>query len=159
MASQVPREFLIGNFKPAQRVKLREKRQKSGKKRAARPGNSELHLKAIRMCPCVVSLLMPAGDPHHIQSETGERGMQQRSTDKWALPMRRQFHDALHAVGSKNELRQLREWGIEDPHGLAAALWAARPEVDKPIAVRDAVAAMTRIIFAHVRGPDKGQKP
>lgn len=36
----------------------------------------------------------------------------------------------------------LKEWGIEDPLELAAALWAASPNVPM----------MTKIILAHKRG-------
>jgi hypothetical protein len=156
MAQEVFRQQVIGNFKPTTRARLKAKRTKSADKRRARPGNSDLHLTAIRLCPCIVTLRMPAGDPHHLQAETGERGMQQRSTDKWALPMRREYHDLLHKKGSKNELAQLADWGIEDPHGLAKALWAVRPESSKPAVMRDAVAAMTRIIFAHCKGTRGG---
>lgn len=158
MASQVPREFVIGNFKPPKREKLKANRQKSSKKREARPGNSELHLKALRLCPCIVTLQMPAREVHHLKSGTGERGMQQRSTDKWGLPLRRDYHDALERVGSRKEITLLADWGIAEPLDLAAALWAVRPTADKPAAMRDAVAAMTKIIFAHCAGTKSGFK-
>jgi hypothetical protein len=156
MAQEVFRQQVIGNFKPTAGARLKSKRTKSAEKRRKRPGNSNLHLTAIRLCPCIVTLRMPAGEVHHLKSGTNERGTQQRSSDKWGLPMLHSFHMALEARGSRNEIAQLAEWGIEDPQGLAKALWAVRPGSSKPAAMRDAVAAMTRIIFAHCKGTRGG---
>lgn len=106
------------------------------KERAAdkRPGMSEKHLECIRQMPCCVTLRVPAGECHHLKG-TGERGMGLRSTDRWAVPLSHDKHMELERIGSRNEVRWFQEHGIEDPHELAAALWANTGDLPRMIAV------------------------
>ena len=139
MASQIPRERVFGNFKPTRTHRAAEKRAKPAKKRAGREGNDLGHLAAIRQCPCIATLKMPAGEAHHLKLGTGERGAGMRSSDRWAVPITRGPHEEVEAGGARREHAILKRWGITDPLGLAAALWAASPDVAK----------MTKIILAH----------
>lgn len=134
-------EKVVGNFRPTKAKRIRDRLAKPAKKRAARPGNSEEHLVALRKCPCVVTLRVPAGEAHHLKM-TGERGAGMRSSDKWAVPLSHVPHMELEREGSRNERRWFEKHGIDAPLDLAAALWSASPDV----------AAMTRIILAHRKG-------
>ena len=129
---------VLGNFKPSRTARQKAKASKSSEKRADRPGNSEEHLAALRKCPCVVTLRVPAGEVHHLK-QTGERGAGMRSSDKWGVPLSHAVHMELEREGSRNERRWFEKHGIEAPLDLAAALWNASPDV----------AAMTKIIIAH----------
>lgn len=132
-------EKVLGNFKPTKAQRIKEKTAKPARKRAARPGNSEEHLAAIRKLPCCVTLRTPAGDPHHLKNGTGERGAGMKSSDRWAVPLCRAAHEDLERVGARNEPRWFKDHGIENPLDLAAALWAASPNIE----------AMTKIVLAH----------
>lgn len=129
----------LGNFKPPKSKRLEAKRQKPAKKRAARLGNSDDHLAALRKCPCCITLQMPAGEVHHLKFGTNERGTGMKSSDRWGVPLSRKPHDEVERVGTHNEPRWFADHGIESPLDLAAALWNASPDV----------AAMTKIILAH----------
>ncbi len=131
---------LIGNFKPSRTARQKAKASRSADKRAERPGNSEEHLAALRKCPCVVTLRVPAGEVHHLKM-TGERGAGMRSSDRWGIPLSHAPHMELEREGSRNERRWFEKHGIDAPLDLAAALWNASPDV----------AAMTKIIMAHRR--------
>ena len=128
------RERVIGNFKPSMTDRQKAKSSKSRVKREERDGNDAAHLEYIRRLPCCVSLAVPCGEAHHLQ-QTGERGMGQRSTDKWAVPLTHALHMELHRLGSRKETGWFRERGIEAPLDLAAALWAASPDVAKGTAI------------------------
>lgn len=145
MASEIPRERVLANFKPSTTERLRAKSREKRAKRSERPGNSEEHLAALRKCPCAATLTMPAGEVHHLKFGTGERGTGMRSSDRWGVPLSRAPHDEIERVGSRNEHAKFAEWGISDPLGLAAALWSASPDVKR----------MTAIIFA-ARGLKRG---
>lgn len=132
---ELRKPLVYGNFKPPKRERLKKKVRSADK----RSGMSEKHLQLIRKLPCVACLKMPAGTAHHIKTGTGERGVGLRSTDKWAVPLCWPDHEELERAGSRNEIRWFREHGIDDPHGLAAALWNASG--DLPM--------MTKIVFAH----------
>lgn len=136
MATEIPREKVIGNFKPSVSERLAEKARDD---REDREGNDDAHLAALRKCPCVATLRVPAGEVHHLKFGTRERGMGRRSSDQWGIPLSRIPHDEIERVGSRNEHAKMKEWGIDDPLGLAAALFAASPNV----------AMMTKIILAH----------
>jgi len=138
MASEVPREKEVGIFKPTATDRLAAKRAKPRDKRAARPGNSEEHLEALRQCPCVVTLRVPAGEVHHLKYGTGERGAGMRSSDRWGLPITRGPHDEIERAGSRNETAVLAGMGVKNPLDLAAALWGASPDVKR----------MTKVIYA-----------
>ena len=133
---------IIGNFKPAKSERIARKLAKPREKRAARPGNSEAHLSALRRCPCVATLKMPAGEVHHLKQGTGERGAGLRASDRWGVPLSRVPHEIVERAGSRRETATLASLGVRDPIGLASALWQASPNV----------AAMTKIILAHHKG-------
>lgn len=139
MASEIAREKVFGNFKPSRTEREKAKRARPAEKRRERPGNCDEHLAAIRKCPCIATLKVPAGEAHHLKSGTGERGAGMRSSDRWAVPVTRDPHERIERAGSRNEGAVLKEWGITDPLGLANALWEASPDVAK----------MTKIILAH----------
>ena len=138
---------VIGNFKASRTQRQKAKASKASTKRADRPGNSEEHLAAIRKCPCVVTLRVPAGEAHHLKQGTGERGAGMRSSDKWAIPLSHVPHMELERESSRNEAKWFERHGVDAPLDLAAALWAASPDVAK----------MTKIILAH-RGASHGSK-
>lgn len=98
-----------------------------GRKRDRRGGMSRKHLANLRHQPCVACFKEPAGTVHHLKSETGERGMGLRSTDKWGLPMCPICHEDIERSGTKNERAVFLGWGV-DPHALAAQLWDVRDE-------------------------------
>ena len=108
-------------------------------KREPREGNSPAHLACIRKLPCCLCGAQPA-DPHHLM-QTGERGMGMRSPDRYAIPLCRHHHDALHSNGSKNEETFLAEQGI-DGRALAAALWRLTGDIE----------AMHRAVFRAWQG-------
>lgn len=120
---------VIGNWKPSATEKQEAKAAKPRLKREGREGNSEEHLAYIRKLPCCVTLRTPCGEAHHLQSGTGERGMQQRSTDRWTVPLTHALHMELHRLGSKREGGWFKERGIPAPLDLAAALYSASPDV------------------------------
>lgn len=132
-------EKVVGNFKPPKSARVKAKIAKPRAKRAAREGNSDAHLEAIRKLPCCVTLRVPAGEAHHLKYGTGERGAGMRSSDRWAVPLSHGPHMELEAVGARNEPRWFKDYGIESPIDLAAALWAASPNIE----------AMTKIVLAH----------
>jgi hypothetical protein len=125
------------NFKKPKDGRKRKNSQRSRK----RPGMSADHLSLIRQMPCCITLVMPGGEAHHVKSNTGERGMGLRSTDKWAVPMAHEPHMEVERVGSRKERIWFRERGI-DVHALAAALWANTGDLPRMIAV----------LMVHVRG-------
>lgn len=137
MASQVREANQLANFKPS-----REKRQKEKNrdKRKDRPGNSEAHLAALRLCKCIATGKRPAGEVHHLKHLTGERGAGLRSSDKWGVPLSRAPHDEVERAGARNEWAVMKRWGILRPLDLAAALYAASPDIE----------TMDKIIDAHV---------
>jgi len=136
-AQQVPKPHVYGNFKKPKTPK----RMTNSKRAQKRAGMSADHLACIRKLPCCVSLKTPAGECHHLKG-TGERGIGLRSTDRWGLPLSHELHMDLERAGSRNEVRWFREHGIENPHALAAALWANTGDLGKMIAV----------IIAHRKG-------
>lgn len=138
MATQIRREPLLANFKPPKSKRIKAKQRDT---REDRDGNSNAHLAAIRKCPCCITLKVPAGEAHHLKAGTGERGAGMRSSDKWAVPLCRSAHEEVERIGSRNETKWFADHGIASPIDLAAALWAASPDV----------ATMTKIILAHRR--------
>lgn len=138
---------IYGNFKTPVVDRLKEKIRD---KHDDREGNDSSHLAALRKCPCVVTLRVPAGEVHHLKSLGAgkERGIGRRASDRWGVPLSRAPHEGVEAVGSRNELRWFSEHGITDPHELAAALWAVRPSNGSAKAIKAATEAMTKIIIA-----------
>lgn len=134
-----PHEF--GNFRPTKTKRLKAKAAAPKLKREAREGNSEKHLSAIRTLPCCIPGCCVVGcDPHHLKTGLAklERGMGQRATDRWTLPMCRGHHDEIEAIGSRREEKWFLDRAIE-AIDLAAALWTVSPEKG----------AMARIVLAH----------
>jgi hypothetical protein len=138
MASQLTPGNTIGNFKPPRK----DRGHKQSNAVAERPGMSEEHCAAIRKCPCTACLKIPAGEIHHLKSQTGTRGMGIRSTDKFGVSLCRQHHDEIERSGTKNEAAKFQSWGIADVLDLAAGLWAVSPDVPK----------MTKVIIANKTG-------
>lgn len=129
-------EKVLGNFRPTVTQRVKAKRDRDP--RADREGNDAKHLAAIRKLPCCIPGCNIVGcDPHHIKS-AGERGMQLRAPDKWALPLCRQHHDEVERIGSRNEVRWFRHRGVHCLD-LCKALWGFRADAG----------AMTRIILAN----------
>lgn len=136
MAEQIHRPTGVANFKPAKSARIKAKQRDT---REDREGNSNAHLEAIRKCPCIVTLRVPAGEAHHLKQGTGERGAGMRSSDRWAVPLCRSAHEEIERIGSRNETAWLQARGVPSPIDLAHALWKASPDV----------AAMMKIILAH----------
>lgn len=145
MASQVPRDPVIGNFKPSRSERAKAKAARDP--RADREGDCEKHRAAIKRLPCCIPGCNKVGvDGHHLK-QTGERGGAMRSPDKYLVPLcRMPHHDEVERIGSKNELRWFEDRGI-DALQLCGDLWAA-PRGDS--------AAMTRIVLAHKASSRKG---
>jgi hypothetical protein len=141
-------EKVFGNFKTPVVDRLKEKHRD---KHDDREGNDSNHLAALRKCPCIVTLKMPAGEVHHLKSLGAgkERGVGRRASDRWGVPLSRIPHESLEAVGSRNELKWFAEHRLGDVHEIAAALWAVRPSDGSAKAIKMATEAMTRIIVAH----------
>ena len=140
MASEIYREQVIGNFKPKRAERLRAKKSPADKRKKL-PGNSEQHLAAIRTLPCVIPGCMICDcDPHHLKSgpASSERGMGQKATDRWAVPLCRRHHDEVEPLSSRAELAWFEKHGVE-PLELAAALWMVSPDR----------ASMARIVLVH----------
>ena len=115
-------EKKLANFRKA-RETGEVKPHKNSEKYKERPGMSEDHLALIRRMPCCVTLAMPGGEAHHLKQGTGERGMGQRSTDKWAVPMAHNPHMEVENAGSRNETAWFKAHGIDDVQLLARDLW------------------------------------
>lgn len=121
-------------FKPPRQPKRREPNAAS-----KRPGMSPKYLAAIRRMPSCLSGHRPC-DPHHLKcGQAGkERGVGLRATDRWAIPITRDEHNAIERLGSRMEF----DWFINrdvNPLELATALWSAFPDEEK----------MLRVIQAH----------
>jgi hypothetical protein len=130
MASEIYKEKVYGDF----RVR-RSKQPKEPSSRSERPGNSEHHLFLIRQMPCSVCLVSrPTAiiDPHHLRGgeAAAERGVGMRASDKWAVPLCRMHHDALHRISSRREKQWFYDGGI-DPYDLAVALWVSTGDIDR----------------------------
>lgn len=138
-AGRVPQPRVLANFKPSKTERLKEKRtHKTAYER--REGNSKMHKKAIQACPCCVCGAVAPSEPHHLKQGTGERGTSMRSTDKYLLPLCHEDHiNGVEKVSSARETSWFKAHGIDEPLDLAAALYAASPDVAK----------MTKIIIAH----------
>lgn len=136
MATEIAKTRVFGNFKPTKTAISTRGRKPAAEKRE---GMSKSHLADIRKLPCCGCLKVPAGEAHHLKQGTGERGTGMRSTDKRAVPLCRTHHEEIERVGSKNEHAQFAKWGIDDPLGLAKALWDSRGDVPR----------MTHILLAH----------
>jgi hypothetical protein len=92
-----------------------------------------VYLAYVRGLPCLICGY-PRSDPAHLRSaarQYGKRqcGMGEKPDDRWVLPLCRHHHDEQHR---HNELQWWASYGIPDPHALAIALYAARPNASRP---------------------------
>lgn len=133
MASEIYRERRYGNFKPPRA----QRGHRNSNWRNEREGQSAAHLSAIRKLPCAVGGAGPV-EAHHLKALTKERGMAVRSTDRWAVPLSHDEHMSVERAGTRNEIAWFKARGIEDPHGLAAALFAASPDLERMKLIVDA---------------------
>lgn len=129
MSSEIRKDVVIGNFKKP----MSERKHKNSDWRNRRPGMDPEHVANIQRLPCCLpGCKAKASEPHHLK-ETGakERGMGVKSTDKHLVPLCHEHH--IHGVercGSRGEIRWFRDRGVEALE-LAAALWAARGDLEK----------------------------
>lgn len=109
-----------------------------------REGMSPRHLALIRQLSCCVTGRPGPNDPHHIKSgpAKAERGTSLKATDRWAVPLCREAHNAVEDVGSRNEEEWFRARGIEDVVALATDLWAATGNLE----------LMRAVVWAHQNG-------
>lgn len=136
MSGQINRPRVFGNFK-APKGYGRVKRENS-KNYKNRPGMSDKHLDCVRSLSCCVCSKGPRSECHHLKAGTNERGMGQRSSDRFAVPLCRDHHHDVEHVGTKNEQAWFEGYGI-DALALADALWHSTGAVD----------LMQRIVRAH----------
>lgn len=138
MASQVPREHVLGNFKKPRAERLAEKTSDTHNDRE---GNSHAHAALIRKLPCCVCPKTPGGTIHHLKA-TGLRGAGMKSPDKCGVPMCHECHlQGVERVGSRNELAWFSKRGIEALE-LAAALWKSTGDLPR----------MVKIVIEHKAG-------
>jgi hypothetical protein len=132
---------VYGNFRPGVSERAKEKATRTSAQER-REGNCEKHLAILRLCPCAITLKMPAGEVHHLKSGAAakDRGVGMRAQDKWGIPLEHFTHMDLERYGSRREYEYLAARGLHDPCGLAAALWECATKT---------VEAYTAIILAH----------
>jgi hypothetical protein len=136
---------VYGNFRPS--IKDRAKKHVSAQER--REGNSKDHLELIRRLPSCVSGIAGPCDPHHLKSgpAKAERGVQQKATDRWTVPLKRHEHDELERIASRYEELWFKERGVDDVVELANALWVNTGDLER----------MLRVMQAHVGRPRRGR--
>lgn len=122
----------------------RRSRKSAIERRKRRDGNSESHLRLVRLLPCCITGKAGPNDPHHLRCGPAkdERGTGQKATDQWTVPLCRALHDEAHRVGSRAEEAWFRRHGIDDIVELAAALKRVTGDLD----------AMRRVLWAHMKG-------
>jgi hypothetical protein len=127
---------VYGNFRPS--LKERSKKHVSSQER--REGNSQAHLALVRRLPSCVSGVAGPCDPHHLKSgpAKAERGVQQKATDRWVVPLKRHEHDELERIASRYEELWFKERGVDDVVELAAALWANTGDLERMWKVQQA---------------------
>jgi len=127
MATQVKKQItaqVTPRFKKSRSQRVNERKNKSAVKRAKRPGNDLAHLKNIKRLPCIVTGVRHNMDPHHLKC-MGERGAGMRSTDSKAVPLTREQHNKVEALGSSHDEQWFWDHGI-DCKKLANELWLMR---------------------------------
>lgn len=80
-------------------------------------GRDPAYLDWIRHQPCCVSQRKDTVIAHHIQTNSS-RGLGQKPSDYWSVPLTNHLHMELHTIGEKSFWRQ--RLGIDEPHSLAA---------------------------------------
>lgn len=93
-----------------------------------RDGMSASYLANIRQCCCLIcgGDWFGSTDPHHLM-RSGEHAAGRRSSDRWAVPLCRIHHNALHADG--NEDAWFAKHNI-DGRAIAKALWSKRDDLE-----------------------------
>lgn len=129
MGSEIRKNRVFGNFK-----KSIAKRKAKPDKKKSRPGNSQDHLALVRQLPCLKCLELPCGEVHHLKFGTGERGMGQRSTDRWGVPLCHEHHMEVERAGTKNETKWFAHIGV-DALDFANNLWHATGSLPRMLAV------------------------
>jgi hypothetical protein len=91
------------------------------------------YLAYVRTLPCLICRRL-GSDPAHLRAaapQYGKRqcGMGEKPDDCWALPLCRTHHDDQHRI---NEMRWWARHGFHDPHAVAIALYASRPNKQPP---------------------------
>lgn len=133
MATEIYKEKVYGNF----RKRFPEKRKPAFEER---DGMDSKHCALIRLMPCCVTLVQPAGTIHHLKSGPAakERGVGLRATDRWGIPMSWDSHAEIERIGSRKERQWFLDRGI-DPHDLAVSLWNGTGDLER----------MVKILLAH----------
>lgn len=91
------------------------------------------HERFIAGLPCCVTGRTDGIQVHHLlRTPNHEHGTGKRSSERWAIPLHWEVHDALHADG--NETRFLAGYGIDGP-ALAKALWDASGDYELACAI------------------------
>jgi hypothetical protein len=99
--------------------------------KALRYRNRE-HVRLVAKLPCLVCGRQPS-DPHHLRFAQ-PRGLGQRVSDEFTVPLCRAHHRELHRRG--DERAWWRGYGIE-PLGVAAELWKRTHEAEIPVSGAD----------------------
>ena len=133
MGSEIYKEKVLGNF----RERFPEKKKPAF---LEREGMDSKHCALLRLMPCCVSLVQPAGTVHHLKSGPAmkERGVGLRATDRWGIPMAWDTHMEIERIGSRKETQWFMDRGV-DPHDLAVSLWNGTGDLER----------MCRILMAH----------
>jgi hypothetical protein len=111
-------------FKPP-RSPHKVKRERA---RDRRPGMDPEHVRNVAKLPSCISGKKPC-DPHHLKKKD-ERGVSLKATDRWCVPLTRDEHMEIERMGSRREVEWFKAKGIDDPFGLAAALWFNRGDLE-----------------------------
>jgi hypothetical protein len=138
-------ERVLANFRPS----LKDRARKKPSAQERREGNSKDHLELVRQLPSCVSGVAGPCDPHHLKSgpAKAERGVQQKATDRWVVPLKRNEHDELERIASRYEEAWFKERGVDDVVELANALWVNTGDLER----------MLRVMQAHVGRPRRGR--
>lgn len=104
--------------------------------------DDDKHLAIIRRLHSCISGTPHCGDAHHLlRADNLPKGTGRTNEDRYAIPLTRAEHDALHADKAGDEEAWLMTRGV-DGRALAAALWSCR---DKRFD------AYERVIFRHLQ--------
>lgn len=94
------------------------------------------HLRAVAQHPCLICGRQPA-QAHHL-TFAQPRGLGQKVSDEFTVPLCTIHHRELHSVG--DEARWWQGYGI-DPMPIAARLWEANRDAQRRARTRDATEA------------------
>lgn len=108
------------------------------------PVKAKSYLDWLHDLPCVISGRTPVQAAHvnyaNLTFGATGRGKSQKASDRWALPLHPEIHDAQHKYGNEQDW-----WIIQgiNPHLIAAILWGLWKERGS-----DATAQAERIILS-----------